>query len=55
LTIGTNELIGADPSALKPARQRLFAGQWKKGTFPEKLEGRTGERIAELLDRLLCR
>jgi len=55
VTIGTNELIGTDPSALKPALDRLFAGQWKKGAIPEKWDGRTGERIAELLDQLLCR
>ena len=55
VTIGTNELIGTDPAALKPALDRLFAGQWKKGSIPEKWDGRAGERIAEALDRLLCR
>jgi UDP-N-acetylglucosamine 2-epimerase (non-hydrolysing) len=53
VTIGTNELIGTDPAALKPALDRLFAGQWKKGGVPDKWDGRTGERIAELLERLL--
>ena len=42
VTIGTNELIGTDPAALKPALDRLFAGQWKKGTIPEKWDGHTG-------------
>ncbi len=55
VTIGTNELIGTDPRALKPALDRLFAGQWKKGTVPEKWDGHTGERIAEALEQLLCR
>ena len=55
VTIGTNELIGTDPAALKPALDRLFAGQWKKGSIPEKWDGRTGERIAAVLDQLLCR
>ena len=54
VTMGTNELIGTDPAALKPALDRLFAGQWKKGAIPEKWDGRTGERIAAELDRLLC-
>ena len=49
VTVGTNELIGTDPAALKPALDRLFAGQWKKGSIPEKWDGRTGERIAEVL------
>lgn len=52
VTIGTNELLGTDPANLKPALDRLFAGQWKSGTVPEKWDGRTGIRIAEILDRL---
>jgi UDP-N-acetylglucosamine 2-epimerase (non-hydrolysing) len=55
VTIGTNELIGTDPAALKPARDKLFDGRWKKGAVPEKWDGRTGERIAEVLERLLGR
>ena len=33
ITIGTNELIGTDPSKLPPALARLMAGQWKTGRF----------------------
>ena len=54
ITIGTNELIGTDPARLKPALDRLFAGQWKKGGIPEKWDGKTGERIASILVELLC-
>jgi UDP-N-acetylglucosamine 2-epimerase (non-hydrolysing) len=53
VSIGTNELIGADPSALRPALDRLFAGQWKSGSIPEKWDGKTGERIVETLEGLL--
>lgn len=53
ITIGTNELLGTDPAALKPALDRLFAGQWKKGGIPEKWDGKTGERIVAELERLL--
>ncbi len=53
VTLGTNELIGTDPAALKPALDKLFAGQWKKGAIPELWDGRTGARIAEVLERLL--
>ncbi len=53
ITIGTNELIGTDPSALKPALDRLFAGKWKKGGIPEKWDGKTGERIVAALENLL--
>lgn len=52
--IGTNELIGTDPAALGPALQRLFDGRWKRGSVPEKWDGRTGERIVTLLEALLC-
>lgn len=54
VTMGTNELIGTDPEMLKPAMDKLFAGQWKTGTVPEKWDGRTGERIVAVLERLLC-
>jgi UDP-N-acetylglucosamine 2-epimerase (non-hydrolysing) len=53
VTLGTNELLGTDPAALAPALERVFAGQWKRGAIPPLWDGRTGERIAEALDRLL--
>jgi UDP-N-acetylglucosamine 2-epimerase (non-hydrolysing) len=55
VTLGTNELIGTDPAALAPAYARLNAGKWKKGAVPELWDGRTGERIAAELERLLLR
>jgi UDP-N-acetylglucosamine 2-epimerase (non-hydrolysing) len=33
--LGTNELIGTDPRAIKPALEKLFSGEWKYGTIPE--------------------
>lgn len=54
ITIGTNELIGTNPLALAPALDRLFEGQWKRGAIPEKWDGRTGERIVAILERVLC-
>lgn len=54
VTEGTNELLGTDPTALAPALERLFAGQWKRGHVPALWDGLTGERIAERLDALLC-
>ncbi len=52
--IGTNELIGTDPVAIKPALDRLFAGEWKKGRVPEMWDGKTGARIVAQLERLLA-
>lgn len=48
-TVGTNELIGTNPTAIKPALDRLFAGQWKTGAIPELWDGHTAERIVEIL------
>ncbi len=48
-TIGTNELIGTNPVAIKPALDKLFAGEWKKGAIPELWDGHTAERIISIL------
>lgn len=48
-TVGTNELIGTKPEAIKPALDKLFAGQWKKGAIPELWDGHTAERIIAIL------
>lgn len=53
VTIGTNELVGADPTAIKPALDRLFDGNWKKGGVPELWDGRAGERIVAALEMIL--
>ncbi len=53
VTVGTNELVGTDPAALRPALQRLLSGDWKKGGIPEFWDGRAGERIVFQLERLL--
>lgn len=51
-TIGTNELIGTNPNAIKPALDQLFAGEWKKGAIPPLWDGHTAERIVEILASL---
>lgn len=48
-TIGTNELIGTNPAAIKPALDKLFAGEWKKGDIPELWDGHAAERIVRIL------
>jgi UDP-N-acetylglucosamine 2-epimerase (non-hydrolysing) len=53
VTIGTNELLGTDPASLKPAMDRLFALQWKKGTIPPLWDGHSAQRIVKELERLL--
>ena len=51
-TVGTNELIGTDPAAVKPALDKLYAGEWKKGAIPELWDGHAAERIVEILANL---
>ena len=46
-TIGTNELIGTKPEAIKPALDKLFSGKWKKGNVPPLWDGKAAERIIE--------
>ncbi len=53
VSIGTNELIGTDPTRLAPALQQLFDGRWKRGGIPPLWDGKTSERIAERLEVLL--
>ena len=52
VTIGTNELIGTQKDAIKPAFEKLNSGQWKKGGIPEMWDGKTAIRIVELLGKL---
>lgn len=51
-TIGTNELIGTNPNNIKPALDKLFAGQWKKGGIPLLWDGHSSERIVEIIQDL---
>jgi UDP-N-acetylglucosamine 2-epimerase (non-hydrolysing) len=46
---GTNELIGTNPKAIKPVIEKLFAGNWKKGKIPNLWDGKTAERIVEII------
>ena len=54
VTVGTNQLIGSDPSGLESALNNLFAGKWQKGGIPDKWDGKTAERIVLILEKLFC-
>jgi UDP-N-acetylglucosamine 2-epimerase (non-hydrolysing) len=47
ITEGTNELIGTNPKAIKPAMDMLFSGNWKQGKIPHLWDGKTAERIVQ--------
>ncbi len=49
ITEGTNELIGSNPKAIKPAMEKLFSGSWKRGKIPYLWDGKTAERIVDTI------
>lgn len=53
IALGTNELLGVNPKAIKPALDKLFSENWKKGCIPEKWDGKTGERIVKILCKFI--
>ena len=48
-TVGTNELIGTNPRNLIPALKNLFDGKWKQGGIPKMWDGKTAERIVDVI------
>ena len=52
VTLGTNELVGTDPRAIKPALQTLFSGEWKVGGEIPLWDGKTAERIVNHIIKL---
>jgi UDP-N-acetylglucosamine 2-epimerase (non-hydrolysing) len=50
--IGTNELLGVSPGAIPPAFEKLFSGKWKSGGIPPLWDGKTAERIVDVLLKL---
>lgn len=49
VSVGTNVLVGHDPQRLSQAMETLFSGQWKKGSLPDRWDGRAAERIVKVL------
>lgn len=52
IRLGTNELLGTNKKAIKPAMKKLFSGKWKKGIIPEMWDGKTSERIVSILSKI---
>ena len=46
---GTNVLVGENAEQLAAAMQQIMAGKWKKHTLPERWDGRTADRIVQIL------
>jgi UDP-N-acetylglucosamine 2-epimerase (non-hydrolysing) len=52
ITLGTNELIGDDYEKLGNCLASIVKGNWKKGTIPQFWDGKTSERIVEVLQSI---
>lgn len=49
VSIGTNALLGTDPSTIAPALDQVFQGTWKEGSIPPLWDGHTAKRIVRHL------
>lgn len=47
--VGTNELVGEDADVLSESLDKMLAGQWKKAGIPDRWDGRSAERILQIL------
>ena len=49
VTIGSNVLVGEDADQLREAVAKMVSGDWKKCALPDRWDGRTAERIVQIL------
>ena len=49
VTVGSNVLVGEDPEKLREAVTQLVNGQWKHSALPDRWDGRTADRILQIL------
>lgn len=47
--VGTNELVGEDAECLAATLGKLLAGNWKHAEIPDRWDGRSAERIVQIL------
>ena len=49
VTIGSNVLVGEDSDKLREAVAKMAKGEWKQCALPDRWDGRTAERILQIL------
>ena len=49
VNIGSNILVGEDAAKLREAMLKMVKGEWKKCALPDRWDGRTAERIVQIL------
>lgn len=49
---GSNELVGTNHEAIKMYMDKLFSNNWKKSSIPERWDGKSAERIIQIIKKL---
>ena len=49
VSVGSNVLVGEDAEKLRAAVAQMVAGSWKKSALPDRWDGRTADRILQIL------
>jgi UDP-N-acetylglucosamine 2-epimerase (non-hydrolysing) len=49
VNVGSNVLVGEDADKLREAVQKMVRGEWKKCALPDRWDGRTAERIVQII------
>ena len=49
VSVGSNVLVGEDADKLGEAVKNMVSGEWKKCALPDRWDGRTAERILQIL------
>lgn len=52
ISIGTNELAGKNLTLIEVLMQKIIKNDWKKGEIPAKWDGKSAERIVEILEEI---
>lgn len=47
--VGSNVLVGEDPAQLAVSVEDMVNGRWKKSAIPDRWDGRTADRIVQIL------
>ena len=49
VSVGSNVLVGEDAEKLRTAVAQMVSGEWKKCALPDRWDGRTADRILQIL------
>ena len=49
VTVGSNVLVGENPDTLSIMVKKIVNGKWKKSGIPDRWDGRSAERIVQIL------